>query len=137
VRVRSKAIADEVRKIRRESPEARYRHKVECVGQLADGWSFSAVAKASHHDIRTLKRWWQKVKKQGVPSLREAPRSGRPSKLPPQARAEIRTAIKRKPHQIGLTGYEWTGPMLVAWIEMKFGDTISLRTAQNLLRNRA
>jgi hypothetical protein len=38
--------------------------------------------------------------------------------------------------KIGLPGYEWTGPMLVTWIEMRFGAKISLRTAQNLLHNR-
>lgn len=131
-----RSVADEVHEIRRESPEARYRHKVECVGLLAEGWSYAAVARASHHDPATLKRWWRKASKQGVRSLYEAPRGGRPSKLSSQVRAEVLAAIKRAPMKIGLPGHEWTGPMLVTWIEMRFGAKISLRTAQNLLQKR-
>ena len=107
------------------------------MGFLADGRSYAAAAKVFHHDPATLKRWWRKAKKQGVRSLREVPRSGRPSKLPPAVRAEVAKAIKRQPLRVGLPGYKWTGPMLAAWIEMKFGGKISLRTAQNLLRNMA
>ena len=130
-----RSVADEVHEIRRESPEARFRHKVECVGLLAEGWSYAAVAEAFHHDPATLKRWWRKAAKQGVRSLREAPRSGRPSKLLSQIRAEILAANKRAPMKIGLPGYKWTGPMLVIWIDAHFGAKISLRTAQNLLKN--
>jgi transposase len=128
-----RSVAAQVHEIRRESPEARFRHKVECVGLLAEGWSYAAVAKASHHDPATLKRWWRKASTQGVRSLCEAPRSGRPSKLSSQVRAEVLAAIKREPMKIGLPGYEWTGPMLVTWIKVRFGVKISLRTAQNLL----
>ena len=131
-----RSVAAEVHEIRRESPEARFRHKVECVGLLAEGCSYTAVAKASHHDPATLKRWWRKASKQGVRSLYETPRGGRPSKLSSQDRAEVLAAIKRAPMKIGLPGYEWTGPKLVTWIEMRFGAKISLRTAQNLLQKR-
>jgi len=129
------SVAAEVHEIRRESPEARFRHKVECVGLLADGWSYAAAAKAFHHDPATLKRWWRKARKQGVRSLREAPRSGRPPKLPLQIRTEAFKAIKQAPMKIGLPGHIWTGPMLAGWIKTQFGTTISLRTAQNLLRS--
>jgi hypothetical protein len=58
-------VAAEVHEIRRESPEARYRHKVECVGLLAERWSYAAADKVFHHDPATLKRWWRKASKQG------------------------------------------------------------------------
>ncbi len=70
------------------------------MGLLADGWSYAAVAKAFHHDPATVKRWWRKAKKHGVRSLLEAPRSGRPSKLPPDVRTEVARAIKRQPSAV-------------------------------------
>jgi len=129
VPAKSPFVAAEVRDIRKESPEARFHHKVECMGFLADGWTYAAAAKAFHHDPKTLKRWWRKAKKQGVRSLREAPRSGRPSQFPAQIRTEILATIKRAPLKIGLRGHKWTGPMLVSWIETRFGKQISLRAA--------
>jgi transposase len=130
-------VAAEVREIQRETPETRFTHKVDCVGLLAEGLSYAAVARLFHHNPATVKRWWRKVKEQGVRSLHEVPRSGRPSKLPPQVRADIIAAIKRAPNKIGLPGYKWTGPMLVSWVEKRYGVKISLRTGQNLLKDGA
>ena len=134
---KSPAVAAEVREIKKETSESRFQHKVACLELLADGWSYADAAKAHHYDPTTLKRWWRKAKKQGVRSLREVPRSGRPSKLPPQIRAEVLAAIKRPPMKIGLPGYKWTGPMLVSFVEKRSGMKISLRSAQNLLRDGA
>jgi hypothetical protein len=57
--------------------------------------------------------------------------------MPPQIRAEVLAAIKRPPMKIGLPGYKWTGPMLVSFVEKRSGMKISLRSAQNLLRDGA
>jgi hypothetical protein len=48
------SVAVEVRETRRETPESRFHHKVDCVGLLADGWSYAAVAKAYHHGPATF-----------------------------------------------------------------------------------
>jgi len=99
------------------------------------GLTYAEVGKLFHHGRRTLIRWSQTAKKHGPEALLEKRRSGRPSKLPPEVTAAVSKALGRKPFHSGVTAAEWDGPVLVSWIQERFGLKISLRSAQCLLNS--
>jgi transposase len=64
---------------------------------LADGMPYEAITAKWGASGTTISRWKQRFQEKGVPGLLDAPRSGRPDRLPALMEAKILRLTKEKP----------------------------------------
>lgn len=88
--------AEEVRELehlRRQGSSHRERVRAHAVLLSSQGFSLELLASIFFVDRDTVSAWLDRFEEGGVAAVQDAPRPGRPSKLPPQARAMLRESL--------------------------------------------
>ncbi len=83
----------ELEHLHREGGSHRERVRAHAVLLSSQGFSLESLASIFFVDRDTVSRWLGRLAEGGVAALEDAPRPGRPSKLPPQARAMLRESL--------------------------------------------
>jgi len=97
-----------LQKVRVHPPSARVGRRAVCLLLSADGASskpISEVTGLSKDAITDIRRRWQE---RGMGSLSELPRPGRPPRVTPQYRKQLREAIQAGPLAYGYTFSVWS-----------------------------
>ncbi len=86
------------------------------------------LAERTVHQCRS--RWRQR----GLASLRDAPRSGRPSRVGQAYERLLEETVQTDPRQLGYAFSRWTAPRLAEYLRQCTGTDISPRWVRGLLK---
>lgn len=115
----------------RRSAESRYDHRLHGILLVATGMTYADAANHLRESPRTIKYW---VRDNGLAGLRDETRPGRPPRLTDAQINEISALLKHPPEHSGLPGGQWSGRMLVAWVERQYGIKLGVRQCERLLK---
>lgn len=82
----------------------------------------------------TVLRWLKRYLTEGVEGLNETPRTGRPGVVTDHYRAELLTAVRRRPRCLNLPFSLWTLQRLVEYLAERTGLRVSPETVRQLLK---
>lgn len=91
---------ERLEKTMHEDPSFRARSRAHSLLLSAAGMTIKAIAKTSQVHRVTVSAWIKKWEQHGVQSLHDQPRSGRPSKLTPDAQTIAQPYIKEEPRAL-------------------------------------
>lgn len=123
-------LQDEIRR----TEEARYDHRLHAVLLVAQGMSGPEVARRLDEPVRTVQSWVRRFLDDGLPSLREAERSGRPRSLTTKQYAQLETVLRSTPKAYGLEGNLWDGKTLSTFLQTKWRVDVGVRQCQRIFR---
>lgn len=79
--------------LHRQGSSHRERVRAHAVLLSSQGFSMESLASIFFVDRDTVSRWLHRFAERGVGALQDAPKPGRPTKLPPLARAMLRESL--------------------------------------------
>jgi transposase len=82
----------------------------------------------------TVLRWLKRYRAEGLEGLQDAPRPGRPSPMTEAYKAELLTAVRRRPRSLGLPFSLWTLQRLVDSLAERTGIRVSDETIRRALK---
>jgi transposase len=124
---------EEIRDELQRDPERWYGHQLDVILLVAKGIPYREAAALLGDAPRTVADWVHRVQNEGIEALRERKAPGRRSRLSASQLNEIAAAVRRSP-RADLAASAWTGKILAAWIEQRFGVPLSVRQAQRLIK---
>ena len=101
---------------------------------VLEGASREEAARAAGMDRQTLRDWVHRHDAEGLPGLRDRPRSGRRPRLTPEQEAELATAVERGPDPDRDGVVRWRRVDLRALIEARFAVRLHERSVGKVLR---
>jgi len=115
------------------SKDARYIHRVTIVSLFIEGVSLETLSNGAHYTKEQISRWVKSADTNGLESLIDCDRPGRPNKLSSEQIAEIDIALQNDPNK---SGYNvWDGPSLSAYIKKTYNIDYSVRQCQRLFKS--
>lgn len=124
-------LQDEIRR----TEDSRYDHRLHGVLLVAQGLSCLQVSRLLGDGPRTVQYWVNSFEKRGLAGLTEGQRSGRPSRLDEEHMQTLGEALRKAPHDMGLSGNMWDGKTLSEFIKKEFNVTLGVRRCQYLFRD--
>src|SRR3954470_20235296 len=122
--------------LRREAArcrDARAARRMLAVALVLEGASREEAARAAGMDRQTLRDWVHRYNAEGLPGLRDRPRSGRRPRLTAGQEAELATAVERGPDPERDGVVRWRRTDLKALIEARFAVRPHERTVGKVL----
>ncbi len=123
-----------IRKAFRQSEEARYIHRLHGVLLVLRGLSTVEAGKLLGDPQRTISHWMIQFKKRGLDGLHDGEKSGRPQTLNPAQTKVLVSALRKSPHGVGLSGNAWTGALVSAFLDKRYGIKLTMRHCRRILR---
>jgi transposase len=128
-----KKLLSEGRLIVNANLDTKYQHKVEMVNLVLAGLTPAFISEHIADSKYSVELWVKKADRQGFDSLKYNKQIGRPAKLGPNEREEIKALVTRaRPKDSGYN--EWDGISLSDYISKKYSVDLSVRQCQRLLR---
>lgn len=127
-------IAEQLQMHLKETPMGKFYLRVNCVFLAITGGKKGDICRNYGICRDTLNLWINGVLDGGVEALRAGKQTGRPRKLTEEQRSKIDKAIGQSPSAFGYEQTIWEGKLLVDYIEREFEVTVSVRTAQLLIK---
>src|ERR687883_2139224 len=115
----------------RDAPAAR---RILALALVLEGCSREEAARHAGMDRQTLRGWVHRYNAEGLPGLRDRPRSGRKPRLTPEQEAELATAVEQGPDPDRDGVVRWRRVDLRALIEARFAVRLHERTVGKVLR---
>jgi len=128
--------SEELKSLLRKDEKYMLGVRLHAVYQVSLGAVPRSLEKAYGVCFRSICTWVNEVNKHGIEGLKDKIRSGRPSRLSEEKRAELkRILLSDLPEQYGYNTGTWNGILIIDLLEKKFG--IKYRKAQiyNILRD--
>jgi transposase len=97
------------------------------------GYTVPQIATIFECDEETVRDWIERFETEGVPGLRDRPRSGRPRKADTVARETIRHQMEQGPTEHGYRFGYWTIATLAAHLAQRVGLSVSRATLRRSL----
>ncbi len=117
------------------SPDARYLHRLHCVLLVLLGHHATEVARWFQDDPSTVARWTRHFRCFGIEGLRDDKISGRPATLSHEQMVGLKSEMLQPPACLGYgKAGRWSGKLLMAHLQSRYGVVFSLRQCQRLLR---
>jgi transposase len=108
----------------------RERERLELVKGRALGAEIAALTRWSGRSARTVWRWLELFRAEGMAALGDAPRSGRPPQADAGYRAALAQAVGTPPRDLGLGFDVWTSARLSVYL----AETTGVRLAAGWVR---
>lgn len=102
--------------------------------RCSQGWTQEEVADFSGVHPRTVRRWKNRLRREGEAGLSNRPRCGRPPKLSAAQAEQVLGWIESSPRDFGFITERWTAPRLAAVIEDRLGVRLNHRYLNDWLR---
>jgi len=131
----SEGIADTIRSYFEKNEEAKFIHRLHGILLFAskEYESCDSIGALYGNSPRSISNWIKKVNQTGdIESLRSKPQSGRPPRLMPSQKDEIKLVLQEVPEKHGITSNIWDGKSLSAYIERQYGIILQVRSCQRL-----
>ena len=82
---------------------------------------------------RSVSNWIKKLNKTGdIESLRSKPQPGRPSRLNPEQKEELKEVLQKSPEESNIPCNLWDGKSLSSYIKTRYGIDLKVRSCQRL-----
>src|SRR4051794_23344915 len=123
--------------LRREAArcrDARAARRMLALALVLEGSSREEAARAAGMDRQTLRDWVHRYNEEGLPGLRDRPRSGRRPRLTAEQEAELATAVERGPDPDRDGVVRWRRVDLRALIEARFAVRLHEPSVGKVLR---
>ena len=124
-----------IRKEFRRTKEARYIHRLHGVLLVMSGISSVKAGKLLHVPGRTIAYWVKEFNKQGMNSLKDAEKSGRPTRLDTKQQQVLKTTLAKSPKEFGLNGDAWTGALVSAYLFKRHRIRLTVRHCRRILKS--
>jgi transposase len=98
-----------------------------------DKMSHTKASQKCKIDIRNLREWLHWFREEEIDGLKEGQHTGRPSRLNPEQKKELKQIIIDGPAKSGLDTGIWTAPILCKVIQSRFGFDYSPSQVRRLL----
>ncbi len=102
---------------------------------ILDGWKSSHVSKLFDVSRWTVVKWIHKANQDGVESIKDKLRIGRPTKFNKDVQKKLEEALSKSPKEFGISRIKWDGVVVVEYLKRFHYITIHVRHAQRLIRN--
>jgi transposase len=126
--------AGELRREAARCRDAAASRRMLALALVLEGSSRAEAARHAGMDRQTLRDWVHRYNAEGLPGLRDRPRSGRRPRLSPEQEAELATAVEQGPDPDRDGAVRWRRVDLKALIEARFGARLHERTVGEVLR---
>lgn len=100
---------------------------------LLEGWKSTKIAWLFGLSRWSVVKWIQKANKEGITSVQEDHRPGRPSRLSDACKQSLELALQKPPKEVGIARARWDGKVVVEYLKRFHGVTVRVRRAQILL----
>jgi putative transposase len=123
--------------LRREAArcrDARAARRMLALALVLEGASREEAARVTGMDRQTLPDWVHRYNAEGLPGLRDRPRSGRRPRPTPEQEAELATAVEQGPDPDRDGVVRWRRVDLRALLETRFAVRLHERTVGKVLR---
>src|SRR5689334_8669325 len=123
--------------LRREAArcrDARAARRMLALALVLEGASREEAARAAGMDRQTLPDWVHRYNAEGLPGLRDRPRSGRRPRLTPEQETELATAVDQGPDPDRDGVVRWRRVDLRALLETRFAVRLHERSVGEVLR---
>lgn len=101
---------------------------------LLAGWKSTAVSRLFGVSRQAVLDWIRKANRNGLHSVVDEPRPGRPPRMDAAARRKLEEALTKSPEQFGLKRTRWDGVVVVEFLEKVCHVQLQPRQARNWLR---
>jgi transposase len=122
-----------LRQLRDHAPALRIAKRAMCLLRSADGERAAVIARVtglSRDAITDMRRRWRR---RGLRSLRDRPRPGRPSRVTPRYRRELRRALRIGPLACGYVFTVWSIARLAEHLRQRTGVGLSVDWLRRLV----
>lgn len=100
---------------------------------ILSGWRSSAVSELFGLSRQSVVTWIQKGNDDGLNSLVDKKRSGRPPCIDEQTAQKLEKALTRSPQEYGLSRFRWDSIVVVEFLQKNMGISLKPRHARNWL----
>ena len=101
---------------------------------LLSGWKSTAVSRLFGLSRQAVVDWVGKANRQGLNSIYDVARSGRPTRLDRVAQGKLEKALAKSPEQFGLPRSRWDGVVVVEFLRKECNVELKPRQARNWLK---
>ena len=101
---------------------------------ILSGWKSTAVTRLFNLSRPSVISWIKKVNEEGVTSIEDKPRPGRPSKLNEKVVGVLEEALSKSPEEYKLSRFRWDSVVIVEFIKKKLNISLQPRQARNWLK---
>src|ERR671938_564812 len=131
---RQELSAGELRREAKRCRDAAAARRMLALALVLEGCSREEAARHAGMDRQTLRDWVHRYNAEGLPGLRDRPRSGRKPRLTPEQEAELATAVEQGPDPDRDGVVRWRRMDLKALIEARSAVRLHERTVGKVLR---
>lgn len=125
----------ELEQLYRTTKAPRLRTRAQMVLLSAEqGLKVPQIAVIARESPATVLRWLKRYRAEGLEGLMDMPRPGRPTEVTAAYRAELLTAVRRRPRSLGLPFSLWTLQRLVDYLAESTGIRVSDETVRRTLK---
>ncbi|MBQ6628922.1 MAG: winged helix-turn-helix domain-containing protein [Methanobrevibacter sp.] len=124
------SLIEEGKRIVSSNDDAKYLRKVTIVNLMLNGASASSLSSSCGETSRTLSSWMKIVDEKGFEALRARKQPGRPFRLSPDQKEEIKVTLLSDSSDYGYN--VWDGPSLSDYIKRTYDITLGVRQCQRL-----
>jgi transposase len=133
IALRADVNAEALRTLARTSGNTRQRRRLRALAAVADGRNRAAAAAIGGMDRQTLRDWVHRFNTEGPDGLLDRRKSGAPSKLTAEQKAELAAVVEKGQDREGMGLGGWRRAELKAVIEEIFGVVYHERSVARLL----
>ncbi len=97
-------------------------------------YCIAEIARVFDASENTVRQWLERYERDGIDSLDDRPRSGRPPKVSAACQAAIREDVLKPPSELGYRSSIWTAAQLCAHVAVEYGAKVCMSTMYGILR---
>lgn len=101
---------------------------------LLSGWKSTTIASLFGLSRWSVVKWIYKANEDGVQSIQDKQRSGRPPRVTDSYKQALDEALQKAPKDLGIARARWDGKVVVEYLKRYHGVAIRPRRAQQLLK---
>lgn len=101
---------------------------------LLSGWKPTAVSRLFGLSRQAVVEWIRKANRQGLDSIYDLARSGRPTRLDRVAQDKLEKALTKSPEEFGLQRNRWDGTVVAGFLRKECHVELKPRQARNWLQ---
>jgi transposase len=117
-----------------ETPGAWIGIRIAALLLILSGWKSTQVAELFGLTRWAVVKWIQKANSDGVETVTDRARSGRPSFLDEDVMNTLDEALSKSPQDFGIPKAKWDGVVFVEYLKKAYHAEIHVRHAQRLIK---
>jgi transposase len=109
--------------------------KLYAIYQVSKGQARRRLEELYNTSFKQICNWVHRFEKEGIQGLKHKPKSGKPSLLSIEKKAELKNILEnKKPVDFGYNTSTWNGPILIDFIKNTYGISYKKAQIYNILK---